>query len=441
MNTYARHLATLTDRTDVVAIDDVRTIFGDVLLAKGVALDHATADVIARNDVQIPIERSIRINEQLSPKTLRQYFQKFIAADPSMAWLHQQFNFDDDLKSLCYLFLNYPILRQKLTVLSYTLPAAFEQAIFCAWLGSLLCKVTQNSTGSPKNVFLAAMCHDLGMVHVHPDLLAKTEPLSWEECRQRQAHPLIGYNILSDTPGMDPMVARAVLEHHEHLDGTGYPNGLFGKKISAEGQLLKLLTSVESIYTKHFRPFGRPMNGLIPIIQMNEQSYHYGSQANHLVELLEHLPNEPRVDIPHDLASEVIVATKAQCEYIMKCEDICSDLTCLIGFRHNDLALAGIQNTIIHISMSASCAGVVNHAYLLWLDQVEKGKMTHAYPEVEETYLITREIMFHLRRLQNQIRAYLNTSHSREVVQNLEGGLKQLRCVPLPVLSEKLADF
>ena len=113
-------------------------------------------------------------------------------------------------------------------MLAIQLPIVFEQALFVAWFGAL---VRHKSKGSPDEcmaTFIAGLTHDFGMLHISPAVLNKQGAFEPEEWRQMQAHPIIGAKILQVIAKLPPEVTRGVLEHHENLDGTGYPRGLVG---------------------------------------------------------------------------------------------------------------------------------------------------------------------------------------------------------------------
>jgi hypothetical protein len=100
----------------------------------------------------------------------------------------------------------------------------------------------------------AAMFHDLGILHIDPALLQPGRVLSEAERRHLYAHPVTAYLILQEYPQYHPDISTAVFEHHERLDGSGYPRGLRGEEISLWGQILMLA----EVVAKFFEPGARP---------------------------------------------------------------------------------------------------------------------------------------------------------------------------------------
>lgn len=105
---------------------------------------------------------------------------------------------------------------------------------------------------------LAASVHDLGKIRVPAEILSKPSRLSDLEYRLTQNHSQAGYDILKEIEFPWP-IAQAVLQHHERLDGSGYPNGLKGEEIILEARILAVADVVEAM-SSH-RPY-RPGLGL-----------------------------------------------------------------------------------------------------------------------------------------------------------------------------------
>ncbi|TSA00340.1 MAG: diguanylate cyclase [Deltaproteobacteria bacterium] len=91
----------------------------------------------------------------------------------------------------------------------------------------------------------AAELHDVGIVGIPGNLLAKKRRLSELETEMVRKHPFLGSKMLEGVPGMDA-TRRAILEHHEHFDGSGYPYGLRGDDISIPAQILSVAESYDS---------------------------------------------------------------------------------------------------------------------------------------------------------------------------------------------------
>lgn len=117
---------------------------------------------------------------------------------------------------------------------------------------------------------LAAVVHDIGKIHVPAEILASPRKLTAAEFEIIKTHPTVGYDILKDIRFPTP-VAQIVLQHHERLDGSGYPAGLKHEQILLETLFLSVADVVEAM-SSH-RPY-RPGLGIPKALQ--EISEHKG---------------------------------------------------------------------------------------------------------------------------------------------------------------------
>ena len=114
------------------------------------------------------------------------------------------------------------------------------------------------TTDQIDGVRMAGVIHDLGKISVPAEILSKPTKLTNLEFRLIKTHAQSGYDILKNIEFPWP-IARMVLEHHERMDGSGYPNGLTGDKLLIESRILAVADVVEAIAS--FRPY-RPAVGL-----------------------------------------------------------------------------------------------------------------------------------------------------------------------------------
>jgi putative nucleotidyltransferase with HDIG domain len=118
---------------------------------------------------------------------------------------------------------------------------------------------------------LAAIVHDIGKINIPTEILIKPTHLSEPEFNIIEAHPQIGYDILQGIEYSRP-IAKIVLQHHELLDGTGYPQGLPGDEIVVEARILAVADVVEAMASH--RPY-RPAQGIGKALE--EILHHKGS--------------------------------------------------------------------------------------------------------------------------------------------------------------------
>lgn len=94
---------------------------------------------------------------------------------------------------------------------------------------------------------LGALLHDIGKTQVPAEILHKPARLSDEEFKIVQQHTTYGHRILKDEPGIPLLAAHCALQHHERIDGSGYPFGLKGNEIHEYAKWLALADSYDAM--------------------------------------------------------------------------------------------------------------------------------------------------------------------------------------------------
>jgi len=125
-------------------------------------------------------------------------------------------------------------------------------------LSSAIAKEMNLTLDLIEEIHIAGVLHDIGKISVPAEILSKPGRLNGMEMSLLKAHPQIGYDILEKIDFPWPL-AKVVLQHHERMDGSGYPAGLSGKEILLEARILGVADVVEAM-SSH-RPY-RPALGI-----------------------------------------------------------------------------------------------------------------------------------------------------------------------------------
>ncbi|WP_243439906.1 HD-GYP domain-containing protein [Fundidesulfovibrio soli] len=123
----------------------------------------------------------------------------------------------------------------------------YTHSVNLAALGVLLGEAMQLDRKALEIVGLAGILHDVGKCLVPKELIAKPDKLTQEEFEVVKQHSRLGHDHLKAQKGVDPLVLRATLEHHERMDGSGYPRGLTGGAIHPHSYLVSIVDVYDAI--------------------------------------------------------------------------------------------------------------------------------------------------------------------------------------------------
>jgi len=113
-------------------------------------------------------------------------------------------------------------------------------------LSEAIAKRMQLDSRSVEAVRIAGLIHDVGKVAVPAEILSKPAPLSEGERLVLEQHPRAGYEVLKNVAFPWP-IAQIVLQHHERLDGSGYPNKICGDEIMLEARILAVADIIDAM--------------------------------------------------------------------------------------------------------------------------------------------------------------------------------------------------
>ena len=123
--------------------------------------------------------------------------------------------------------------------------------------------------GRLQGLRMAAMVHDIGKISIPSEILNKPARLNAQEFALVKGHPESSYAILKDIPFTWP-VAEIVHQHHEKLDGSGYPQGLKGDEILPEAKVLTVADIVEAMAAA--RPYRKGLGLKVALAEIARQA-------------------------------------------------------------------------------------------------------------------------------------------------------------------------
>ncbi len=123
----------------------------------------------------------------------------------------------------------------------------YTHSINVSLYAMLIARWLKLSESQIKDVSQAGILHDIGKTKLSDSIINKEEPLSPEEYEEFKTHAVIGYNISKKIKGINSDISKAILMHHENIDGTGYPLGVKGDKINLYAKILSVANLYDSL--------------------------------------------------------------------------------------------------------------------------------------------------------------------------------------------------
>ena len=140
-----------------------------------------------------------------------------------------------------------------------------------------LASVLNVSEEERRTYFTAALLHDVGKSKIPNDILRSPRcPLTtieWDVIRQ---HPLWGAEIAKEN-GYTERICQMIREHHERLDGSGYPDGLHGDEIVLGARLIAVCDVADALYHKRSYKGALTKDDVIVVLQKEKESNHLDS--------------------------------------------------------------------------------------------------------------------------------------------------------------------
>ncbi len=134
----------------------------------------------------------------------------------------------------------------------------FKHSVDVATLSMIIAKKMGYDSHEIYNIGIAGLLHDMGKSKVPTEILNKPGRLTDEEFEVMKQHSALGYKILAEKEDIDKNIAMAVLQHHEKMNGKGYPFGVKEDKIHRYAKILSVSDVYDALVTP--RPYKEAMS-------------------------------------------------------------------------------------------------------------------------------------------------------------------------------------
>ena len=142
-----------------------------------------------------------------------------------------------------------------------------------AYIASFIAEKISIGQNQITGIYYASLIHDIGEISVPAEIISRAGPLTEFEYSLIQTHPEEGYKILKDIDFPWP-IAQIILQHHERLDGSGYPYGLQGAEILLEAKVVSVAEVVQAMLShRPYRP-AHPLENVAEELTTNSGKYY-----------------------------------------------------------------------------------------------------------------------------------------------------------------------
>ena len=248
---YLRAVTDLAERSAVVTQDAIYSDSGIKLVDKGARIDSRLYDRLVQHKLRESIDRHLTVENAVDAAALVSAAQQMMQTSGLIRMMAQSMSAPERMVApLRHMPLVGPIAF-KLTLMREQRPDLFEHSLQMVLVSMFLGIKSGMSERECVPLVAAALLHDMGVLHMAPEWRDRKHKVTGAERKQLVAHPITSMLMVRDAQVYPRSVEMAVLEHHERMDGTGYPRGLNGPQISPMGRILLLAEVVSAFFEKN----------------------------------------------------------------------------------------------------------------------------------------------------------------------------------------------
>ncbi len=187
----------------------------------------------------------------------------------------------------------------------------FAHAVDVCTLSLILGQADGLSESLLMDLGMGALLHDVGQTRLPQNVMQKQGTWSEYERRIVRLHPHLGLTMLSSAPTVSDDVRAIVYQHHERLDGSGYPDGLSGTRLSLLGQIVGIVDTYDAMAVRRDnRPALPPCQGIRRLYRLGQQALFDRLLVEQLIHVLGVYPVGSLVELTTDEQAVVVAVNQ-----------------------------------------------------------------------------------------------------------------------------------
>ncbi len=238
----------------IVASQDIVDVKGLKLWSKGQPVSVALQQRLLERKLQSPLESCLQAEDGVTLFSLHEQLTQFLDDGSSLAKALRPWSgsLTNELKRIPL----HSVAQLLLTTALATRPETLPHAVQAMALAGALAK-TQSAGVDIRMAMIAGLLHDIGEVYIQPLYLDRSAPLDLLGHKHLVVHPRVAQLLLDSTTDYPKAISRAIGEHHERLNGAGYPARLQGDAISPMGRMLAVVEAALGVMRGAQSPLAR----------------------------------------------------------------------------------------------------------------------------------------------------------------------------------------
>ena len=316
---YLRAVTQMADEQDVVAGDSIYSESGIKLLDKGMRISSNLYERLLQHRLEGAIDEQLMASDAVDAAAIEAVVMQLCTENALGRQLVAHMGDQSYILKEVARHMRWPAAASfKMTVMRSQRYELYEHSVLMMMAAVFLASQQGMPMAACADVAAGALLHDVGMLFMSPSWENTNHKLTPQERKHLAAHTITGMMVVRAAKVYPASVERAVMEHHERLDGSGYPRHLKGEEVSPMGRILMLAEVVAAFYSK-FKDM--PAQRLSLVLRMNHSRF--DAQLTALVHgLLSKATSEPLPDGAHDSAQvrQVIATLGAVFQHWLVCK-------------------------------------------------------------------------------------------------------------------------
>ncbi|WLD56838.1 hypothetical protein NFC81_08855 [Salinispirillum sp. LH 10-3-1] len=382
MSALALNMARVSEELGIVTLERIVDAEDGLLFAAGHKLTQENLQRIAKGELQKPLIDSIRLSHALSAADVFEDLQQQINKSEDLATLVNSTFDTRNVQTLAAFLGQLPRLLDWMTLLQKCYPSLYQQSLFCAITGAVLAFHMGQNKPFQQGAFVAGLCHDLGVLCLHEDVLDNKDDPEKREIYQQ--HPLLAGLLLQRVEKMPSLIIRATEESHERCDGSGFPNQKSAESLSQLGQVVAMTDLLWDLLTVRLWPQGMTIGHARHILHITSDA-HFRNTYEALTKGLSKAQVKSFLVTPEDQLPALLQQSLASVDQLNQCYmSLYAMVTALPRDKPSKL-MASCYHSLAAIHRAVNSAGVLTSEHYEWLQELKDSDISPAVGEELET--------------------------------------------------------